>query len=110
MDTNGSANGYEGMEIRHRQPTGTRLWRTSSKPITFEVGRDASCDYVVADDDSVSRHHARVTLLPSSALIEDLGSGNGTWVNGQRLTEVVEVPIGSAVGFRWGSAVRGAIC
>ena len=46
------------------------------------VGRGKDADLVLADD-LVSRRHARVTPSGSGAVVEDLGSRNGTFVNGQ---------------------------
>jgi hypothetical protein len=46
------------------------------------VGRDPECA-VCVDDTTVSRHHARVTVNGSEAVLEDLGSKNGTTVNGR---------------------------
>ena len=45
------------------------------------VGRDPSCN-IVFDDPSVSRRHARVFLADGTVYLEDLGSQNGTRVNG----------------------------
>jgi pSer/pThr/pTyr-binding forkhead associated (FHA) protein len=49
-------------------------------PVTVGRGRDA--DLVLADE-LVSRHHARVTPSGPAAVVEDLGSRNGTFVNGE---------------------------
>lgn len=49
------------------------------------LGRDVTND-VVINDVEVSRRHARLTSQAGSYLIEDLGSTNGTFVAGQRLT------------------------
>ena len=45
------------------------------------IGRDATCDLVV-DHPAVSRRHARVSTRGEGRLIEDLGSSNGTFLNG----------------------------
>jgi hypothetical protein len=45
------------------------------------VGRAASCDIVVADP-TVSRRHARLVCRDGRWLVHDLGSTNGTTVNG----------------------------
>lgn len=54
------------------------------------------------DETQVSRRHARIVIGESSALLEDLGSRNGTLVNGERirfpapLTDGHVITIGSA--------------
>lgn len=60
------------------------------------VGRDASCDIVIADR-QVSRYHARLTPGAEGVLLEDLGSKNGTFCNGQRLDEPVVLSDGDLV-------------
>src|SRR5207247_4903750 len=52
----------------------------------FVIGRDQACDLVVAHDRRVSRRHA--ALRPGTngqTLLVDLGSANGTFVNGRRI-------------------------
>ena len=49
------------------------------------LGRDPGSDIVI-NDPQVSRQHARITCQGELILIEDLGSTNGTFVNGMRLT------------------------
>ena len=48
------------------------------------LGRDLSCDIVVGDAE-ISRRHTRLYAQGGGYIIEDLGSTNGTTVNGQRL-------------------------
>jgi transcriptional regulator with GAF, ATPase, and Fis domain len=64
---------------------------------TYVLGRAPDCD-VVVDDPSVSRRHARIAVA-DRAMIEDLGSRNGTRVGGQRLAtgERQPVPYGHAM-------------
>jgi len=66
----------EGGEIKQR-------WSLAA-PVTA-IGRWQDND-VVVDDRWVSRHHARVRREGDQYLVEDLGSKNGTLVNGRRIT------------------------
>lgn len=50
------------------------------------VGRVAPADIVI-DDDSVSRRHAEIVRSTKGVLVRDLGSANGTFLNGERVTE-----------------------
>lgn len=45
------------------------------------IGRDPSCE-VFLNDRTVSRRHAHLSIRDGRAFLEDLGSLNGTWVNG----------------------------
>lgn len=45
------------------------------------IGRDASCDVVFLDD-GVSRRHCRIIRTETEFILEDLGSSNGTYVDG----------------------------
>jgi transcriptional regulator with GAF, ATPase, and Fis domain len=61
------------------------------------VGAHDSCDLMI-NDGKVSRRHAEVSLVTDGVHIKDLGSTNGTWWQGSRVTDVV-VPAGSTVQF-----------
>jgi pSer/pThr/pTyr-binding forkhead associated (FHA) protein len=52
----------------------------------FTLGRDAACDLAIADP-SVSRHHAVIEKRGEGFVVLDQQSGNGTFLNGQRIQE-----------------------
>jgi diguanylate cyclase (GGDEF)-like protein len=56
----------------------------SDKPI--EIGRGSGCGLVL-DADSVSRRHCRIEAMGGGHRLTDLGSTNGTYVNGQRVAD-----------------------
>jgi DNA-binding winged helix-turn-helix (wHTH) protein len=60
------------------------------------LGRSRDCR-VRIDSTRVSRHHARITVDGSAALIEDCGSRNGTWVGGQRTAGRVRLNDGDEI-------------
>ncbi|HEY1088219.1 MAG TPA: FHA domain-containing protein, partial [Archangium sp.] len=56
------------------------------------IGRSRVCDIVISSA-LVQRQHARLTRLPSDEIeVEDLGTTNGTYVNGRRITHQVLQP------------------
>lgn len=63
-----------------------REWRLSAGPNV--VGRDSDCA-VRIDSSTVSRRHAAIVVASGEATVEDLGSKNGTYVNGQRVERPV---------------------
>ncbi len=62
------------------------------------IGRDSSSG-VAINDAEISRKHARLTFQGGKYVIEDLGSTNGTFVNGQRLVSAVVLKTGDVVSF-----------
>ena len=63
------------------------------------VGRSSSCELVLSDD-TVSSMHAVVTLMtPTLVEVVDLGSSNGTSVDGERINRSRHVSIGQRVQF-----------
>jgi hypothetical protein len=60
------------------------------------IGRD-SVNAVAINDAEVSRKHARLTFQGGKYVIEDLGSTNGTFVNGQRLVSSTVLKAGDVV-------------
>ncbi|MBN2694476.1 FHA domain-containing protein, partial [bacterium] len=51
------------------------------------IGRHSGLDMVLAED-MVSRKHAKITLMDNNIILEDMGSTNGTFVNGNRIKRV----------------------
>ena len=77
-------------------PDGSRV-AISDEPVT--IGRLADCDIPVSEE-SVSRRHAEVRRRGSDIVVVDLGSTNGTKVNGagvkeRRLADGDEITVGS---------------
>jgi hypothetical protein len=62
------------------------------------IGRD-SANGVAINDAEISRKHARLTFQGGKYVIEDLGSTNGTFVNGQRLSGPFVLKGGDVVSF-----------
>lgn len=54
------------------------------------IGRHPGCDIRVPDE-TVSRRHARIVVDDDGYAIEDLGSRNGTYLNGERVTSPVRL-------------------
>jgi len=63
---------------------------------TVQIGRSADCQLIL-DDDYVSTRHARVVAGDNGFYVEDLGSTNGTYVNGQRITQPTTISLADSV-------------
>ncbi len=68
----------------------------------LHIGRDPECAIVLAEPD-VSSEHASVKALGDVAEIRDLGSRNGTFVNGERISRATLLELGDE--FQIGSSV-----
>jgi len=68
----------------------------------YTIGRDSRCDLLI-EDTTVSRWHARLERAAGRWLLTDLGSTNGTRLNGWRVGQPVPVQAGDLVTF--GSAL-----
>jgi hypothetical protein len=53
------------------------------EPGTYRIGRDPSCEIALPDEHTVSRNHAELRVSEKTIQVRDLGSTNGTRVNGQ---------------------------
>jgi len=67
-----------------------------NKPI-ITLGREANNDIVI-EDPQVSRHHARLTQQGTGYAVEDLGSTNGTFINGHRVMGTRPLNSGDTLG------------
>jgi hypothetical protein len=73
---------------------GGRAVPLTDKPVA--VGRGPSNE-VALDDDTISWHHAQLWVEGGAPWVRDLGSRNGTFVNGERLTGATRVAIGDEI-------------
>jgi DNA-binding winged helix-turn-helix (wHTH) protein len=81
------------------------IWRSRSIEVTAGesvMGRDRACAIWI-DAESVSRQHARLNVTEDGASIEDLGSKNGTWIEGERVRGIAPLTDGTSV--RLGSEI-----
>ncbi len=60
------------------------------------IGRHSELDMVLVED-MVSRKHAKITLTAGKVTIEDLGSTNGTFVNGEKITKPSKLKEGDRI-------------
>jgi pSer/pThr/pTyr-binding forkhead associated (FHA) protein len=75
-------------------PDAGREWRLTK---TLVVGRGGDADVVLADP-TVSRHHASLSAQGETAIVEDLQSSNGTFVNGEQVGQPRRVGAGDVIG------------
>jgi len=67
----------------------------NAKPIT--VGRAASNDIRLVDDEFASSRHARIEPRRDGVWVEDIGSTNGTYLNGTRLSRAQKLTSGDVI-------------
>jgi pSer/pThr/pTyr-binding forkhead associated (FHA) protein len=80
--------------VMHSGPTPGAIYSLEGDQVI--VGRDSS-NGVVINDAEISRKHSRLTFQGGKYVLEDLGSTNGTFVNGQRLVGPVVLKSGDVV-------------
>lgn len=70
-------------------------------PVTgpiFRVGRNSQ-NQLCLSDRTVSNYHAEIAIIENDLFVKDLGSTNGTFVNGQRVKDLRELRDGDQVHF-----------
>ena len=78
--------------------TGKKRGRTFAiKKSLVMLGRLPDVVDIVIPDDAASRHHAAIGYKGGAFMLFDLGSSNGTFVNGKRVTEC-RLEHGSEIG------------
>jgi pSer/pThr/pTyr-binding forkhead associated (FHA) protein len=65
--------------------SGVRSWRLELASDRTTIGKAAENDIPVAEDVTASHLHAVLERFPAGWCVSDLGSSNGTWVNGERI-------------------------
>ncbi len=89
------------MKIRLQVKTSSnRIFPWESAGTRVVVGRDPDCELSFPDDETsqvVSWRHAQIELSPRGALLRDLGSTNGTFLDGARIMQPVRLFAGSEV-------------
>ncbi len=61
------------------------------------VGRGSDCDAIITDSQKISRRHCCLVQVDHSYYLRDLGSMNGVWVNGTRVTREAIMKAGDRV-------------
>jgi pSer/pThr/pTyr-binding forkhead associated (FHA) protein len=65
--------------------SGVQSWRCPLESDRATVGKAPENDVALADDPTASHLHAMLERFPAGWCVTDLGSSNGTWVNGERI-------------------------
>lgn len=65
-------------------------------PLGLRIGRSEPAEIVLADK-RVSRRHCTIELHGDGLVVRDLGSTNGTFVDGERIADCVAFPQGSVL-------------
>jgi pSer/pThr/pTyr-binding forkhead associated (FHA) protein len=64
---------------------GVQSWRFPLQAERTTIGKAPENDIPLAEDPTASRLHAVLERFPAGWCVTDLGSSNGTWVNGERI-------------------------
>lgn len=78
------------LKVLEGAKAGTKI---AVKKDEFLIGRSQSC-HLCAGSSSISRKHCAITRKDAKVFVKDLGSRNGTIINGEKITEEVELSSG----------------
>lgn len=82
------------LKVLEGAKTGTKI---AIKKERFLIGRSQQCN-LCAGSSSISRQHCVIKRSDTQVSIKDLGSRNGTVVNGKKITHEVEIKSGDEIG------------
>lgn len=77
------------------------FWLVSEKrtvglvPGRYVLGRASDVEIQIVDDANVSRRHVRLIVTADVVEVEDLGSSNGTWLDGKLVQHPMRMPVGA---------------
>lgn len=98
----GSGDADNATRVRPALSAWSLVSEPEDKPIALGTkttfGRDASCD-VVLHSNEISRRHAEIVAEGGRLSVRDLGSANGTFVNGKRVSTETALKAGDEVRF-----------
>ena len=78
---------------------GNKLYDWTLKEGKYTIGRSSGCDLVI-NDSTVSRKHAQIEIVNEKTInLTDLGSHNGTTVNGYKITDTAKLRDGDILSF-----------
>ncbi len=70
---------------------------SEEEPVLIGRSRKENCQIVLSGAKAVSRRHCMVCLKDGRAMVSDLGSTNGTYLNGQPVTEETQIRAGDVL-------------
>jgi predicted component of type VI protein secretion system len=87
----------EASTLRLKVSAGNAAGTTIEVDDELEIGRAAEGAGALAADVEISRRHARIARSGSSYAVEDLGSRNGTFLNGRRIDKAELLGVGDEI-------------
>lgn len=75
------------LEVQSGPAKGKKSWLRSGQKVV--IGRTEGSDCVIAHDGQISSRHFSLECSSENCLVRDLGSSNGTFLNGQKVEEAV---------------------